>query len=95
MQEGQVSQWAEMKRGLLFCCIFLLVPCLPIRVAYAKGESCSDITSGASDVSLKLTLKDGRFLYHEGEIIPLELEFRSIAEKNTALILAITIEAGG
>src|SRR6266550_1014147 len=74
-----------MKRGRLCCCIFLLAPCLPARMAYAKEESCPVITSGASDISLQLSLKDGRFLYHEGEIIPLELAFRSPAEKKYSL----------
>ncbi len=74
-----------MKRGKLCCCIFLLVPCFPAMAAYAREESCPDVNSGASDISLQLTLKDGRSLYHEGEIIPLELAFRSPAEKKYSL----------
>jgi len=41
--------------------------------------------SGPTDVALKLTLKDARFIYHEGEIIPLQLAFTSSTEKKYSL----------
>ena len=74
-----------MKRGSLCRYIFLLATCIPTGVVCAKGESCTAITPGPSDVDLQLSLKNGRLLYHEGEIIPVELAFRSPAEKKYSL----------
>jgi hypothetical protein len=69
------------QRWLASCLFLLLAASLPAKFAYAEDESCSATISIPGDVSLLLTLKDGRSVYHQGEIIPLQLAFTSSTEK--------------
>jgi hypothetical protein len=44
--------------------------------AQARWDPCN-LAHARTDVTLKLTLKGGQSVYHEGEIIPLQLSFTS------------------
>jgi hypothetical protein len=74
-----------MNWGRLFHCTFLSAWCLIASFARAQDGSCNASFSGPADAALLLTLKDGQFIYHEGEIIPLQLAFTSSAEKKYTL----------
>jgi hypothetical protein len=61
----------------------LLVCCLPPRTAQAQEKTgpCA-LINARSDITLKLTLKGGQSIYHEGEIIPVELAFTASTKGN-------------
>jgi hypothetical protein len=66
----------------------LLACCLLTQAAEGqdKTNACDHLpVSAAADVTLKLTLKGGQSVYHEGEIIPLDLAFAASSEKKYSL----------
>lgn len=67
-----MSLWLSRSVLLFVCCI-----CACALHAQQDADRCSPDRSVSSDVTLKLGLKDGQTVFHEGEIITLELAFAS------------------
>jgi hypothetical protein len=68
-------QWLGSRILLLVCC-----SCTHALHAQQGAAPCNLARPVSSDVALKLGLKDGQTVYHEGEIITLELAFTSNAK---------------
>ena len=67
------------KRYLSVIAVWVLASlCFSVQVfAQAPPAPCSGIGAGASDALLQLSLKDTRAVFHQGEIITLQLAFTS------------------
>jgi hypothetical protein len=75
-----------------------LACCLPARIAGARDRQmppCSATISSPAGVDLRLTLKEGRFVYHEGEIIRLSWRLPALRGKSTSLALPRMTTADG
>jgi hypothetical protein len=85
-----------MSRNFAF---WLLLACsLPLpSTAQSNPFLCKSFSSEskAPDVDLRLTLADGKSVYHEGEIIPLKLAFAARVQQNTQRTLAPTTAVEG
>lgn len=66
-------------RALCFA-LAALVILSALQVSFAEAHDPCATTQAATDVQLSLALKDGRTVFHEGEIIPLVLSFTSTAK---------------
>ena len=66
-----------------YCVALALITCCVGPRVQAQLDSCGTAISQPGDISLQLSLKNGKTVFREGEIIALTAEYRLLLRRST------------